>query len=89
MANHKSAAKRARQNLKRNIRNRALRSTLRTAIKKYRTFLEAKELDNATAEYPKLQKIIDKAVTKGVLHHRTAARNKSRLAAALRRAQAA
>jgi small subunit ribosomal protein S20 len=89
MANHKSALKRMRQNEKRNTRNRALRSSLRTAIKKYRALLEGKELETAAADFPKIQKVLDKAVTKGILHPSNAARKKSRLAAALRRAQAA
>jgi small subunit ribosomal protein S20 len=89
MANHKSALKRARQNLKRNERNRALRSTLRTAIKKYRALLAAGDHEGAQAELPRLQKTIDKAVTKGILHKNTAARHKSRLVGALNKGVAA
>ena len=89
MANHKSAEKRARQSVKRNLRNRSARSALRTAIKKYRALLAEKNVEQAAAEYGGLQKSIDKAVTKGVLHANAAARHKSRLHAALRRVQAA
>ena len=43
MAQHKSALKRARQTIKRNARNRALRSTFRTALKKFRARIDAKK----------------------------------------------
>jgi small subunit ribosomal protein S20 len=89
MANHKSAEKRARQAIKRNARNRSARSALRTALKKYRALLTAKDVEQAAAQYGGVQKTIDKAVTKGVLHANAAARYKSRLHAALRRMQAA
>lgn len=89
MANHKSALKRARQNEKRNLRNRSLRSALRTALKKFRAQVQAKDLDGATAALPQVHKAIDKAVTKGILHRNTAARAKSRTARALQRASAA
>ncbi len=89
MANHKSAAKRARQNINRNARNRTVRSALRTAIKNFLALVAEKNLEAAAVNYPVVQKTIDKAVTKGVLHRNTAARKKSRLAAALKRAQAA
>ncbi|MCS6875136.1 MAG: 30S ribosomal protein S20 [Pyrinomonadaceae bacterium] len=79
MANHKSAEKRARQNRKRRERNRALRSALRTQIKKLRAAIASGnkglclELLNETISK------IDKSVTKGILHKNTAARYKSRL----------
>ena len=83
MAIHKSALKRARQTIKRNERNRALRSTLRTAIKKFRALLDGGDLDGAQAGLPGLHKAIDRSVSKGILHKRTAARYKSRLTGAL------
>lgn len=89
MANHKSALKRVRQTLKRNERNRALRSSLRTSIKKYRVLVEAKDLDGAKTALPGLYKTIDKAVTKGVLKQNTASRYKSRLTLAVNKANAA
>lgn len=89
MAQHKSAIKRARQTIKRNARNRALRSTLRTAIKKFAAQIQAKEMEAAEKALPSVHKAIDRAVTKGVLHRNTAARRKSRAAAALKRLQAA
>jgi small subunit ribosomal protein S20 len=89
MATHKSAIKRAAQNIKRNARNRAVRSALRTTLKKFRTLLEAKDAAGAEGAFVRVQQTIDKARTKGVLHKNTAARYKSRLAAALKKVKAA
>ena len=83
MAHHKSALKRIRQTIKRTARNRSERSSLRTSVKKYREVLAGGDQALATVEYPVIQKRIDKAVTKGILHARTAARYKSRLTTAL------
>ncbi len=79
MAHHKSALKRIRQDIKRTARNRSLKSDVRTVIKKLRVFIESKDIDKAREAYPQVQKNIDKAVTKGILHKKTAARYKSRL----------
>ena len=80
MAHHKSALKRVRQTIKRTAQNRSLRSDLRTVIKKFRVILTSGNSEQAQVAYPDVQKNIDKAVTKGVLHKRTGARYKSRLA---------
>lgn len=79
MAHHKSAIKRIKQNKVRNARNRHVRSTLRTFIKRVR---EAVETKDATAAREALQAaipVIDKAATKGVIHPSNASRNVSRL----------
>ena len=89
MAQHKSALKRARQTVKRNAHNRALRSAFRTALKKFKTRIDAKEFDAAEKELPLVHKAIDKAVTKGIIHRNAGSRHKSRMVLALRRAQAA
>ena len=89
MAQHKSAKKRIRQTEKRTMRNKALRSTTRTEIKKFKTLLEEGNSENLKTAYPKVQKTIDKAVTKGILHRKTGARYKSRLAIAMIKVQAA
>ncbi len=86
MANHKSALKRARQTEKRNLRNRALRSALRTEIKKFRSLLETGKKDDAQKVLPLVQKTIDKACTKGVLKKNAASRTKSRLTLLLNKA---
>ncbi|HEX7099148.1 MAG TPA: 30S ribosomal protein S20 [Acidimicrobiia bacterium] len=81
MANIKSQMKRNRQNEKRRLRNKSIRSEVKTAIKKV---LVAAEAGEPTDElFRQAQKKIDKAVTKGVLKPNTAARKKARLAARL------
>ena len=79
MANHKSAEKRIRQNIKRNAINRANRSKLRTQIKKLRTALEAADGSQSSELLTPTVSLIDKAVNKGIIHKNTAARYKSRL----------
>jgi small subunit ribosomal protein S20 len=80
MANIASQIKRNRQTGKRRVRNLAIRSELKTRIKKAEQAVEAAD-DTAFADaYREAQKRIDTAVAKGVLHKRTAARRKSRLA---------
>ena len=83
MAHHKSALKRVRQTAKRTVHNRSMRADLRTNIKKFRLLQESSNLEQARDAYPNVQKNIDKAVAKGVLHKRTGARYKSRLALSL------
>lgn len=79
MANHKSAEKRARQNVKRNAINRSNRSKLRTSIKGLRTAVTAQDKDASGSLLGPTVSLIDKAVSKGVIHKNTAARYKSRL----------
>ncbi|MGB0679318.1 MAG: 30S ribosomal protein S20 [Polyangiales bacterium] len=79
MANHASAKKRARQALKRNARNRHLRSTMRTLVKRVREAITQEEVAPAQAALKAAVSKIDQAVTKGVLHRRTASRYISRL----------
>ena len=83
MAHHKSALKRVRQNAKRTAHNRSMRADLRTNIKKLRHLQESGNTEEARDAYSNVQKNIDKAVTKGILHKSTGARYKSRLALSL------
>jgi small subunit ribosomal protein S20 len=76
VANTKSAMKRMRQNERRRLRNRALRSKIRGAIKLAR----AAEGDSRTTTVRDAIRALDKAVSKGVIHRNTAARKKSALA---------
>lgn len=76
MANTKSARKRIRQNEKRRLRNRTIRSQIRGAVKTAR----AAEGDALRASVAEAIRALDKAVTKGVVHRNTAARKKSALA---------
>lgn len=79
MANIKSAIKRIRQNEKRRVRNAAVRSTVRTSVKSARVAIESGQADQARASLLRTIQVLDKAVTKGVIHKNTAARKKSRL----------
>ena len=83
MANHPSAEKRHRQSLKRQSRNMAVRSRMRTAVKGLRSLVESGDAEGARAELPKVTAILDKAATKGVLHRNSAARRTARLARAV------
>ena len=76
MANTKSAMKRMRQSETRRVRNRTIRSQVRTAVKTARG-TGGDALRTAVAE---AIRALDKAVTKGVIHRNTAARKKSALA---------
>ncbi len=79
MANHKSAEKRVRQNIKRNEINRSNRSKLRTQIKKLRAALAGQDKKASGELLNPTVSLIDKAVNKGIIHKNTAARYKSRL----------
>ena len=79
MANIKSQIKRNRQNEVRRVRNRAVRSELRTREK---AVIAAAEAGEPTDELMRaVQKRLDRAASKGVIHPNEAGRRKSRLAA--------
>ncbi len=79
MAHHKSALKRIKQNAKRNERNRHVRSTLRTFIKRVREAVAAKDATLARESLVAAIPFIDAAASKGVIHRSNASRNVSRL----------
>ncbi len=71
-----------RQAEKRRLRNKAIRSYVKTCIKKVLLAIEAKEAKDSLMEKVRIaQKAIDKAASKGVFHKNEAARKKSRLMA--------
>jgi small subunit ribosomal protein S20 len=80
VANIKSQIKRIRQNEKRRARNKGIRTALRSSTKKVRTSAESGNAEVASSELRATARQIDKAVSRGALHKRTAARRKSRLA---------
>jgi small subunit ribosomal protein S20 len=82
VANIKSQIKRNRQNERRHERNKAVRSELKTEAKKVRTAASADDADALEAQLRATTRAFDKAASAGVLHKRTAARRKSRLARA-------
>lgn len=79
MANHKSAIKRIRQTLKRTLRNRFVRSTMRTYIRKVRDAAALGDKQGAQAALVHAVRKIDKAASKGVIHKNQASRRVSRL----------
>ncbi len=79
MANIQSAKKRARQNIVRRTHNMALRSRLRSALRKVLTAVQAGDKAAAQQVYKAAVPEIDRLVTKGILRKNRAARYKSRL----------
>lgn len=79
MANIKSAKKRAIQSEKHRVHNVAMRSRLRTFIKKVLIAVEGGNLEEAQAAFRAAVPIIDSSVNKGLIHRNKAARSKSRL----------
>lgn len=75
----KSAKKRLRQNIKRNLRNRSRKSALKTQIKNFLGVVKEGNVQAAEKELRLAIKKLDKAAAKGILHKNTASRKKSRL----------
>ncbi len=80
MANIKSAKKRVVTSAKRAERNQAIKSGVKTAVKKVRVAVENGDKEVASKELIAATSVIDKAETKGVLKKQTASRKVSRLA---------
>ncbi|KAF4407033.1 MULTISPECIES: 30S ribosomal protein S20 [Streptomyces] len=81
MANIKSQIKRNKTNEKARQRNKAVKSSVKTAIRKAREAVEAGDLEKATVAAREATKKLDKAAGKGVIHKNAAANKKSALAA--------
>ena len=84
MANSAQAGKRARQNDKQRACNAALRSTLRTAIKKVQKAVLAGDKVVAASTFGVSVSVIDRIADKKIIHKNKAARHKSRLSAAIK-----
>lgn len=84
MANTAQARKRARQSVKQNAHNASLRSKLRTSVKAVRKAIEVGDKDAAKKVFLAAQSTIDKITDKKIAHKNTAARQKSRLSAAIK-----
>ena len=80
MPNIKSAKKRVKVAAKKNLRNRMVKSAVRTSVKKFEAVLTADQLTATTSA-------IDKAAAKGIIHKNAANRKKARLAKKLAAAQ--
>ncbi len=84
MANTAQARKRARQSVKTNLHNAALRSEMRTAMKKISKAIESGDKAAATAAFNENVSVIDRIADKGIIHKNKAARHKSRMSAAIK-----
>jgi len=80
VANIKSQIKRIRQNEKRRLRNKSVKSSLKTAIRKFHAALESGDRELATTLARDASRKLDKAVSKGVIHKNQAANKKSAIA---------
>jgi small subunit ribosomal protein S20 len=86
VANIKSQIKRNRQNESRRVRNKDARTRLKTEAKKVRETAQSGDAEATTVQLRTASRLLDKAASKGLVHPRTAARRKSKLAKAARTA---
>ena len=80
MPNIKSAKKRVLVTEKKTMRNKAIKSALKTQVKKFLAAVETGDKETATKLFPETVSAIDAAVTKGVLHKNNANNRKAKLA---------
>ena len=80
MANIKSQLKRIKTNEKARLRNKAVKSSLKTSIRKFRSAADAGERDSAVEAMTIAARQLDKAASKGVIHTNQAANRKSAMA---------
>ena len=80
MANIKSAKKRVITSAKRAERNKAIKTNVKTSVKKVEAACAASDKEAAAAALKDATSVIEKAASKGILHKNTAARSKSSLA---------
>ncbi|MEO3788860.1 30S ribosomal protein S20 [Nonomuraea sp. B10E15] len=80
MANIKSQIKRNKQNEKARLRNKAVKSSLKTAVRRFREAAEQGDVQQAVALQRAAARQLDKAVSKGVIHKNQAANRKSAIA---------
>ena len=88
MPNTASAKKRLRQNVVRKARNKAVKSSVKTSVKKVMSAVESGDVAAAEEQFKTAAKKLDQAGAKGVLHKNAAARKKSRLQNAIKKAKA-
>ena len=80
MANIKSQIKRNKQNEKARLRNKAVKSSLRTSVRRFREAADAGDADAAAQAMRAASRQLDKAASKGVIHKNQAANRKSAIA---------
>lgn len=79
MANHKSALKRSRQNEIKRVRNKSVKTRLKSIVKDVRLSVSENSKEAALKELDMAKSNIDRAAQKGVIHKKTASRKISRL----------
>jgi small subunit ribosomal protein S20 len=89
VANIKSQIKRNKQNEKAHQRNKAVKSALKTHVRKFREAAEAGSVEEATIALRLATRQLDKAVSKGIIHKNQAANRKSAIARKLDELQSA
>jgi small subunit ribosomal protein S20 len=80
VANIKSQIKRNRQNEGRRLRNKGVKSELKTAVRRFREAADAGDGEAATTAMRGAAKLLDKAASKGVIHANQAANRKAAMA---------
>ena len=80
MANIKSQIKRNRQNEKARLRNKAVKSELKTSVRKFREAADSGDAEAASTAMRVACRSLDKAASKGVIHKNQAANRKSAIA---------
>ena len=80
MANIKSQIKRNKQNEAARLRNKAVKSELKTAVRRFREAADAGNADDAKAACRSASRLLDKAASKGVIHKNQAANRKAAMA---------
>ncbi len=83
LANTRSAKKRIRQNEKRRVRNKTIRSRSRTYVKQARELIQSGDHSSSAEAVKQAISELDRAALKGIIHRNNAARRKSRLIAHL------
>ena len=80
MANIKSQIKRIKTNEKARVRNKAVKSSLKTAVRRFREAADAGQREDALTALESASRQLDKAVSKGIIHANQAANKKSAMA---------
>ena len=81
MANIKSQIKRNKQNEAARVRNKAVKSELKTAVRRFREAADGGDATATDAALKSASRLLDKAASKGVIHKNQAANRKSAMAA--------
>ncbi|MBC8874514.1 MAG: 30S ribosomal protein S20 [Planctomycetes bacterium] len=87
MPNSKSAKKRLRQNTARRLRNRMVKSTMRSQLRNVHEAVAAGDTEKAETEYRDAAKKLDRAGARNIIHPNKAARTKSRLQQLIKKAK--